>query len=480
MRFPPLAEVTVSAPSQVAPPSGELSPIGVVDGGDRYQRMKWHIPKDCTVFQPLTADDASPLCHVAFVKDGPVRRVERYAVQVPRAYRVPYTGEYAARFPDGFPLAVTSGLAFAGVDAQGRWLLRSITDRGPNGDAPKYEDGSGTHSTKVFAQPEFAPLIGMLRVRSGCRVDLISAEPMKHQGVPITGRPIPPGDLGATGEVPLSDKLGKIAFDPNGLDPEGIAIDRDGNFWVADEYGPFLVHVDHETHEVLDKLGPGSGLPEAIRSRPANRGFEGCAVSPAGTVFAAIQSPIEVKAGAETYVHLIAFDPKTRATRTFGVRLDAAQYLDLREAKIGDISVIDEDRLLAIEQGKDSKGIMQNWVSVIDLRGADDLSVEIEGGPRLASLTRLLDLREYGWTHEKAEALAIIDDTTIAVGNDNDFGLTATMGDSGVLPSEHVIDENGVVLDAEGRRVKRDYRLEPASAESATQELWIFRLRAPP
>ena len=36
---------------------------------------------------------------------------------------------------------------------------------------------------------------------------------------------------------------------------------------------------------------------------------------------------------------------------------------------------------------------------------------------------KIIDVREFGWTHEKMEGVALIDDKTIAVINDNDFGL---------------------------------------------------------
>ena len=41
----------------------------------------------------------------------------------------------------------------------------------------------------------------------------------------------------------------------------------------------------------------------------------------------------------------------------------------------------------------------------------------------LATKTRVVDLRQLGWQQEKAEGLALIDSNTLAVINDNDFGV---------------------------------------------------------
>jgi hypothetical protein len=48
-------------------------------------------------------------------------------------------------------------------------------------------------------------------------------------------------------------------------------------------------------------------------------------------------------------------------------------------------------------------------------------------GITLAGKTRVTDLRALGWQQEKAEGLALIDNKTLAVANDNDFGVKVAM-----------------------------------------------------
>ena len=43
---------------------------------------------------------------------------------------------------------------------------------------------------------------------------------------------------GSTKEIALNFKMKDLETDVNGLDTEGLAVDKDGNFWISDEYGP--------------------------------------------------------------------------------------------------------------------------------------------------------------------------------------------------------------------------------------------------
>jgi len=90
------------------------------------------------------------------------------------------------------------------------------------------------------------------------------------------------------------------------FDPEGIAIGRDGTFFISDEYGPYIFQFDRQGHILqriavpaefllrdpplgnpsgdLDKNGNSFELSPAFNTtgRQANRGMEGLAITPDG------------------------------------------------------------------------------------------------------------------------------------------------------------------------------------------------------
>ncbi|MEM7387449.1 MAG: esterase-like activity of phytase family protein, partial [Verrucomicrobiota bacterium] len=152
-----------------------------------------------------------------------------------------------------------------------------LTDRGPNFNGA--ESGE-----KIFPNPDFAPQIGVFRntpeglVRE--RVILLRDQ----VGNPLTGLPNAVG-FGGTGETPKDLDGNVLALDPTGIDPEGLVVMPDGTFWVADEYGPHIIHfaADGRTIERINPFGLGVGgrkLPREYANRRPNRGMEGLTVTP--------------------------------------------------------------------------------------------------------------------------------------------------------------------------------------------------------
>ena len=113
----------------------------------------------------------------------------------------------------------------------------------------------------------------------------------------------------------------KLSYDSNGLDTESIAVDSEGNFWTSDEYGPFIIKFDKNGKE-FQRYEPGNGLPEILKYRQPNRGFEGLTISPSGKVFAAVQSGLNVNGETDStaqFTRIVELDPKTGKTRIFRI-----------------------------------------------------------------------------------------------------------------------------------------------------------------
>ena len=170
-------------------------------------------------------------------------------------------------------------MSFRHRAANGDLYFYTVTDRGPNADAPKTFEGQ---KTKTFLAPRFTPFIGVIRLIPQKKAVLEKSIPLKVSGQNISGLPISPGMTGSTKEVPLSENFTVLPYDDNGMDTEGIALDRQGNVWISDEYGPFIAKVNPTTGQILNKYAPGEGLPDILKWRQPNRGMEGITIAPNG------------------------------------------------------------------------------------------------------------------------------------------------------------------------------------------------------
>ncbi|WP_051259044.1 esterase-like activity of phytase family protein [Chitinibacter tainanensis] len=410
-----------------------------------------------------------------------VAAVERYALQSPAKFNLLYSGAFASEFPQGLPFAPGSGLAFKGKDAQGNLLFWATGDRGPNGDAPRVQEGGKKLESKIFLTPDYQPRFAQIKLVRGKSASVIQSQPFQFAEGPASGLPLPAGTVGATGEVALSDTLAVLPAHPRGVDPEGIVPDGKGHLWVVDEYGPFLLKVEAKTGKVLQQLAPGRGLPEVLQYRQPNRGFEAVARTPNGKIYAMLQSTLNINGETKHsagIIRLLELDPTTGATRMLGYPLDSAAYKKNGDAKIGDLVALDNQRFVLVEQGKGKDKQMRNVLYVIDIAGAEALP-QLEGkeaeyataeqlaGLKLIRKQRMFDLREIGWQAEKAEGLTVVDGQ-LALINDNDFGLKAELASGKDL--DDVLIKDGRLPEGEALQVK---------ATKEDSELWLLKLKQP-
>ncbi|MCL2893062.1 esterase-like activity of phytase family protein [Brenneria tiliae] len=427
--------------------------------------------------------------------------VTRYVIAFPAGERVAYQGKFAGHFPNGLPVGVGSGLYFSGK--QGNDLLfTTLTDRGPNADAPQV----GDKEAKIFASPDYTPLIMDIRI-SANGAQALNPRPLHDEHGAISGLPLPDNLIGTTNEVPLNDALRPLDTDTRGLDPEGIAPDGNGGFWLCDEYGPFLIHVDAKG-KILQKFGPtpagaeqsiASGLPNIIKWRQPNRGFEGLTRLPDGTIVMAVQSTLDIDGKSKNkarFTRLVMFNPNTGASRMLGYPINIDGYKKAKDAKIGDIVALDNQRILLIEQGNDQNKQMQNRIYLVDFSQATDLTpFDADGkspefddddqlakrGIRLAQKRELVDLRKLGWRQEKVEGLAMVDKQTLAVINDNDFGLQAVLKsprkEKDEVADYQVINDGELARD--GKAVDTTLEIIPLPKPQSENELWLITLPQP-
>ena len=399
--------------------------------------------------------------------------VTRYQMQAATSYYIPYEGANAKvkeDFPLGFLPSYGSSIAFKGTTANGDLEFYGLTDRGPNGDGPNLPSltGSGVTGAKIFPSPSFTPAFGVITVGKNGAV-LTSTTPLKVSAtVNASGLPVAPGAVGNSSELPVMDAMkydasSKATFNAGGIDSEAIVVDKKRNvLWVSDEYGPFIVKIDPATGIILNKYAPGSGLPEIFLKRRANRGMEGLALDTStDKLHGFLQSPLtdgnanySVTGKSEAveryarFTRWAEFDPTTGTSgKMYAYPLDGADYQDGRtgNAKLGDVVALGNGKFIVIEQGAAPGGKVFNKLMLVEIGAATDIAaaaynvttsdlekssmggVAVNGADwksvTTLKKTLLLDLNAIGWLAEKAEGLTIVDGNTLALANDNDFGL---------------------------------------------------------
>ncbi|MFI5661330.1 esterase-like activity of phytase family protein [Streptomyces sp. NPDC051684] len=325
----------------------------------------------------------------------------------------------------------------------------TVTDRGPNGQIKV--DGT---KRRTFPVPGFDPAVVKIRV-TGDRVKVLDAIPLTTKsGKPVTGL----SNQEARDEKPYSyDAKSPLPYNPNGLDTEGIVRAADGSFWLVDEYGPSLVHVSADGQVLARHVPKGldlqgadypvvESLPSVLLHRKVNRGFEGLAQLPGGDLVLAVQSPLSLPdedAGeASRTTRLLRFSPKSRAvTAEYAYRFDPVDVVDPgeedpSELKISSVVAVGGDRLL-VEERTDKAARLQE---VRLTRGADILGGRWDDATTSPSLEQLddpaargvpvldkrlvVDLNTVDGVPDKIEGIALGGRDTLALINDNDFGMT--------------------------------------------------------
>ncbi|OJF12178.1 esterase-like activity of phytase family protein [Couchioplanes caeruleus] len=343
----------------------------------------------------------------------------------------------------------------------------TVTDRGPNGQIKVGKD-----KRRTFPVPDFDPMIVKVRADHGV-LRVLQTIPIKTaHGAPVTGL----SNQLSHDEAPYNfNATVALTTNPNGLDTEGIVRAADGTFWLTDEYSPSLVHVA-ATGRIIARYVPAGlqltgtdypvieAFPAIYGSRKINRGFEGLGKLAGGDLVLALQSPLSVpdKAAGEASLNtrLLRFSPrKGVVVGEYAYRFDAVNIVDPAEddpseLKISSIVGLGASSVL-VEERTDQAARLQ----IADLRRATNLlggryddpatTPSLEqlakpadlkaAGVTVAPKALVLDLNTVAGVPKKIEGVAVLNPWTIAVINDNDFGMTDGTG---------AFDANGRLIDS--------------------------------
>jgi alkaline phosphatase len=326
-----------------------------------------------------------------------------------------------------------------------------LTDRGPNFDNA---NGAGKVYGKIFPLENFAPAIVHVKLENKTIQVIKSIPIVDSHGKSVTGI-----SNGKDDETPYDINERMIPYRGGGIDTEAIQLLPDGNFLISEEYGPSILVVDPSGRVLMRYLPKGKAkadtpypvkdsLPEVLKNRRSNRGFENLALAPDGkTAYAILQSPMGDAKSSQF--------SSSRTVRI--VKLDVTNPLDMKvtgmflvlqssmseypstakqaDLKFSDAVMLSSTKMLLLERAaKKVKLIvadLKHATNILDL----PISSALEPEEKSESLNTLnIEPAEtsvvfnsvdvlFQLDTDKLEGLAVLTPSVVALSNDNDFAL---------------------------------------------------------
>ena len=290
--------------------------------------------------------------------------------------------------------------------------FKTVTDRGPNGNEIELDN----IKARIFPLPNFNPsVVEFVFNMETKRVTILNRQELEDSnGKAFNGLP-PDLDTDLKGKINMEAaadmNLKLLTNERMGVDSEGYCESGD-KIYVSDEYGPYLLRFDSQL-QFEKSWRPGKGLSESFFKRKINRGFEGLACNES-MAYLMLQSPL-VNAGVieDKNIRLVEFNLAAE-------KVEHEYYYPIepeKADKVSDLTIVGDRTFLAIEQnGKPGKEKGIRNLFWFDLKKADTNGF----------LTKklFLNLNDVGFENfEKIEGIAVVDDHTLALVTDNDFGL---------------------------------------------------------
>ena len=219
------------------------------------------------------------------------------------------------------------------------------------------------------------------------------------------------------------------------FDIESIRRDHRGNYWLGDEFGPYLVKTDARGTVLRAEIPlPGVYAPankEVVAGRatanlPASGGFEGMAINKSGTkLYTLLERTVTGDPAGMLRIDEFDVDREVYTGRRFFYPLDAAG------TNIGDMVAVDDRRFIVLERNGNtatsSNPAPFKKVYLIDLEDVADGGVARK--LELVDLMKLADPHDlngdgstvFTFPYTTIENVLILDSRTLLVVNDNNF-----------------------------------------------------------
>ncbi|HEV2572074.1 MAG TPA: esterase-like activity of phytase family protein [Beijerinckiaceae bacterium] len=350
-------------------------------------------------------------------------------------------------------------------------VVWTIGDRGPNmtcSEAPGIlgdeiaQTCRKLSNGRIYPTPDYVPSIYKVELdRDKGTFKLLETIPLRKakSGAMITGLLNPQTKASKDTGMDLAGNV--LPDDPDNIDLEGIVRLSDGTFWIGEEMGPSIAHLSAdgrilERHVPVDAAADYKNaeakivadLPAILSKRQGNRGIEGIAVSPdEAFLYFMVQNPLanpDAKAyqGARN-TRFFKFDRQAGKVvgewvyqladpQSFGFDPSPRQ----NEPRISEILALGTDRILVLERTEKTTKLFEitldGATNILgskwdDVATSPTLEQQNDLGPlAVTPVTKTLRLdtfRDLKDAPEKVEGLAILEDGTLMMINDNDFGI---------------------------------------------------------
>jgi hypothetical protein len=271
--------------------------------------------------------------------------------------------------------------------------------------------------------------------------------------------------MGAAPEPPEYIAEGQLLTGAD-FDPESLQRQADGSFWVGDELGPFLLHLNSRG-ELLDRpfvlkglaapnrpalstgaVVSGSPIPEVIKAPVMKRskGFESMAMSPSGTkLYPMLEGALLAQ---PDQLNIYEFDLESRAYLNDSATEPSYRYrLDPGATAVGAFKLFSETSGLVLERDSGQAGEAKHKkVFRVDFDRIDKNGfLEKQEIADLLHIDDPLDLNADGSTtfdfpFHTPEGLLVMDKNTIGIISDNNYPFGRGRGpDAGPEPTEFIL-----------------------------------------
>jgi uncharacterized repeat protein (TIGR01451 family) len=365
---------------------------------------------------------------------------------------------------NGLPQNVLGGIG-SGLSWAGGTTFLAVPDRGPN--ATSYPNGAAIDNTASYIA-RFETLDLALSATPSGSLPYTLTPTLQATTLLFSDTALAYGNTaGLPSGVPVDNSPGKFYFTGRSdnfgvglstnpgfgrIDPECIRVSRDGNtVFIADEYGPYVYQFDRATgrrihvyqlpdHFAISNLSPVGAVEIATNTsgRVTNKGIEGLAITPDGTMLVAlVQSPLIQDGGDGGRANrIVTIDVASGDTHeyVYDNRIGSKNYNSSEILALNDHQFLIDTR--------DGKGLGDGSVAVVkqlwavDISGAQDVSA-LHGEATLLpfavpkklflDIVGVLNANGIASTQipAKIEGVAFGPDLgtmhTLYVGNDNDF-----------------------------------------------------------